>query len=248
MSNLAGVPSDDLADVLATGRTDVTTIFVSMSARHPDGGDAEYLEWHSLDHRPEQSRLSALRGSLRLVSTPECRAVRAVTNERYDRVDHVMSYLFAERAGLKEFGALGTALAAGGRMPLRMPRIELGVYTLDGMVAARRALVAADVIPWRPTRGVFILVEQGAAPAAGLAEIPGVAGVWWYAGVTAGPPASVDTTGMQITYCYLDGEPVEVAKRIGGVVQRRWTDGGVVPLLAAPFHTVVPYEWGRYLP
>jgi hypothetical protein len=67
---LVGAPSDDVEAVLATGRTDVTTVFVSMSARHPDGGDAEYLEWHTLDHRPEQSRLATVRGSIRLVSTP----------------------------------------------------------------------------------------------------------------------------------------------------------------------------------
>jgi hypothetical protein len=40
---LVGTPSDDLDAVLATGRTDVTTVFVSLSARHPDGDDAEYL-------------------------------------------------------------------------------------------------------------------------------------------------------------------------------------------------------------
>ena len=44
--------------------------FVSMATRHPDGTDAEYLHWHTLDHRPEQHRLSAVRASLRLVSTP----------------------------------------------------------------------------------------------------------------------------------------------------------------------------------
>jgi hypothetical protein len=29
-----------------------------MSARAPDGRDAEYVEWPSLDHRPEQHRLA----------------------------------------------------------------------------------------------------------------------------------------------------------------------------------------------
>jgi hypothetical protein len=56
-----------LPEVLATGATDVRMIFVSMAAREPGGRDAEYLEWHSLDHRPEQHRLAGLRHSLRLV-------------------------------------------------------------------------------------------------------------------------------------------------------------------------------------
>ena len=66
---LPGTPSDEVADVLATGRGDITTLFVSMARRHPEGRDAEYLRWHTLDHRPEQHRLAAVRASLRLVST-----------------------------------------------------------------------------------------------------------------------------------------------------------------------------------
>ena len=46
-------------------RSDVTTLFVSMSARHPEGQDADYLEWHTFDHRPEQQRLASLRTSVR---------------------------------------------------------------------------------------------------------------------------------------------------------------------------------------
>ena len=67
---LPGTPSDQITEVLATGRGDVTTLFVSMARRHPDGADAEYLRWHTLDHRPEQHRLAGVRASLRLVSTP----------------------------------------------------------------------------------------------------------------------------------------------------------------------------------
>jgi hypothetical protein len=64
---LPGKPSDEIDDVLATGRGDITTLFVSMATRHPGGADAEYLRWHTLDHRPEQHRLSAVRVSVRLV-------------------------------------------------------------------------------------------------------------------------------------------------------------------------------------
>ena len=63
---LPGKPSDEVDDVLATGRGDITTTFVSMATRHPDGIDADYLQWHTLDHRPEQHRLRAVRASLRL--------------------------------------------------------------------------------------------------------------------------------------------------------------------------------------
>ena len=82
--DLPGTPSDEVTEILATGSGDITTMFVSMATRHPEGTDAEYLRWHTLDHRPEQHRLSAVRASLRLVSTPACRAARAVSTSRFD--------------------------------------------------------------------------------------------------------------------------------------------------------------------
>jgi hypothetical protein len=89
--DLKGTPSDQLPDVLATGQTSVRFVFISFSARDPNGRDAEYLEWHTLDHRPEQYRLPELRSSLRLVSTPECRKARAASIGPFDSVDHVMA-------------------------------------------------------------------------------------------------------------------------------------------------------------
>jgi hypothetical protein len=32
------------------------------------------------------------------------------------------------------------------------------------------------------------------------------------------------------------------------MLEHRWRTEAVVPLLAAPFHTLVPFEWARYLP
>src|ERR1700733_4142814 len=110
MSLLPGTASDDVPGVLATGDGDITTMFVSMAIRHPEGTDAEYLRWHTLDHRPEQHRLSAVRASLRLVSTPACRAARAVSGGPLDSVDHVMTYFFTDAAGLHDFNELSTAL------------------------------------------------------------------------------------------------------------------------------------------
>lgn len=245
--DLPGTPSDELPDVLATGATDVRMIFVSMTAREPDGRDAEYLAWHSLDHRPEQYRLAGLRHSLRVVSTPACRAARAFSDPRYDAVDHVMTYFFAEGAALNQFSALSTALG-GDRRPLQLPTVDAGYFRLAGKVAARRAVAGADVIPWRPACGVYLIVEQGAASPAALTDIAGVAGIWWHEGGAPPAPGLRDNTGMQVTYCFLDGDPVETAERLRRPLEQRWAAGKVVPLLAAPFHTVVPFEWSRYLP
>ena len=49
MTQLPGTPSDEVSEVLATGRGGITTLFVSMATRHPEGTDADYLRWHTLD-------------------------------------------------------------------------------------------------------------------------------------------------------------------------------------------------------
>jgi hypothetical protein len=241
MTPFAGTPSDDLPAVLETGRGDVTTVFVSLTTREPDGRDAEYIRWHSLDHRPEQHRLAGLRGSLRLVSTPACRAARAASHDPYDAVDHVMTYWFAGPESLGAFMALGRALGAAGRMPLRLPSVEVASYQVAGRVAAPRVVVGADVVPWRPAVGVYLLLEHGTGASGRLSEADGVAGVWW------ATRADGDVV-TQVTYCFLDDDPVVVAERLEPLLADRWRTGELHALLAAPFFSVVPDAWGRYLP
>jgi hypothetical protein len=79
-------------------------------------------------------------------------------------------------------------------------------------------------------------------------DVPGVAGVWWYKGRSGEPPSGLDAEGVQITYCYLDEDPVSAAPRLGEAMQHRWASGRVGGLLAAPFYPITPFEWRRYLP
>jgi hypothetical protein len=249
MSVLSGTASDGAPAILATGRSDITTIYVSMSGRHPEGRDANYLEWHSLDHRPEQHRLPALRTSFRVVSTPACRAARAASHSRYDATDHLMTYLFTDLGGMPSFNELSIALAQAGRVPHRLPLVERGVYRRDGMVAAPRIKAGADVLPWWPTKGVYVLIERGQAPPGDLVDIAGVGGIMWGGALPLDPPfTTTPNTGLQITYCFLDDDPATTGERLRPALEKRWTGSGIEPLLAAPFHTIVPYEWDRFLP
>ncbi len=241
-------PSDEVEDVLATGSGDITTTFVSMATRHPDGTDADYLQWHTLDHRPEQHRLSAVRASLRLVSTPACRGTRAVRHERFDPVDHVMTYFFSDTGGLDGFLALSTALGGAGRKLPLLPHVERGVYGVQSRLAAARVKVGADVLPWWPARGVYLLLETREAPSTELLEVEGVAGIWSMAALDVGPALASAPAGQRLTYCFLDDDPVATAARLGPVLEKRWNATDIDPLFAAPFHPVVPHEWGRYVP
>ena len=245
---LPGKPSDDVADVLATGNGDITTLFVSMATRHPDGTDADYLQWHTLDHRPEQHRLGAVRASLRLVSTPACRAARAVTHERFDPVDHVMTYFFSDTAGMDGFLTLSTALGGAGRKLPLLPHVERGVYGVQSRAAAPRVKVGADVLPWWPARGVFLLLETQETPPAALLDVDGVAGIWSTSALDVSPKLASAPAGQQLTYCFLDEDPVATAARLRPVLEKRWSEADIGPLFAAPFYPVVPHEWGRYVP
>ncbi|OBI72783.1 hypothetical protein A9X01_07935 [Mycobacterium asiaticum] len=233
-----GTPTDEAVGILAAGNGNISTLFVSMAKRHPDGADADYLRWHSLDHRPEQYRLPSLRASLRLVSTPECRSARVVSREPFDPVDHVMTYFFSDRGGLEAFTELGRALRDAGRMMPLLPPVQRGVYEVGRKSAAPRVMVGADVLPWLPLRGVFLLVERGTAPSDGLADIDGVAGVW----------SAAQEPAQWISYCFLDGDPVATTGHLAPALEAGWRASGTEALLAAPFHVVVPYQWDRYVP
>lgn len=246
-----GTPSDQVPDVLRHGRTDVRAAVVSMSARSPEGDDARYLEWHGLDHLPEQHRIAGVRAGTRWVSTPACRSARAAGVGHFDEVDHVVSYLMADPlpATLDTFFALGADLRLSGRMPVRLPAIELGGYRLTDTTAAARVLVGADVLPWRPTLGAYLLLEEGpAVDGSALLDVAGVAGAWQLTGTDSLHARLAPTAGRTLTLCFLDDDPVATAGRLGEVVRARWRSGAVVPLLAAPFVTVVPRAWDRALP
>ena len=222
-----------------------------MARRHPEGHDAEYLRWHTLDHRPEQHRLHSVRASLRLVSTPACRAARAAGDEHFDAVDHVMTYFFTDQSGLASFNELSEALGGADRKLPLLPPVQRGVYAVSHKVASPRVKIGADVLPWWPVRGVYLLLESGA-----MAQPDATSDLWRrrrrrrLVRCLAGVDASLASApaGQTITYCFLDDDPVATAKRLQPVVTARWERRGITPLLAAPFHPVVPYEWERHLP
>lgn len=245
-------PSDDAPAVVAHGGIDVLASIVSMSARAPGGDDATYLRWHGLDHLPEQHRLPGVRHGARWVSTPACRAARLARDDRFDAMDHLVQYLVADPLDttLEGFFSLGQALHQVGRMPVRLPSVELGGYRLVETIAAPRALVGAAVLPWRPHRGIELLVEQGRStePLTALVDVDGVAGAWSYEGTAGLHRRLASTDGLRLHILYLDEDPVTVADRLRAPLARRWVDEAVAPLLAAPMVTVVPFAWDRALP
>jgi hypothetical protein len=150
---------------------------------------------------------------------------------------------------MKSFNDLNTALREAGRAPYLLPLVERGVYRVDGMAAAPRIKVGADVLLWWSAKGVYFMIERGGAPVADLLDVPGVGGAWWGGAEPLEPPFTTrDNSGLHVSYLFLDDEPVQVAERLRARLEHRWATTGSEPLLAAPFHSLVAYEWDRYLP
>ena len=108
----------------------------------------------------------------------------------------------------------------------------------------------SPVLPWRPHRGVyFVIDEPGSAPAdlAAVLGLRGVAGVWRWRAEPSLHDRFDDLGPLAFTVVYLECEPVSVAAKLG-----EWAcsagSGAHGTLLAAPLHTVVPFDWERHLP
>ncbi len=239
--------------------------FFSITHTSPTGDDGPYLDWHQLDHMPEQYLLHGLVAGQRWASTPACRRSRAAESEGWASVEHVVCYLMGEPVDrtVDDFLALGQELTDVGRYPVAMPSQYRGALRLRGAAAAPRVLVSDVVVPFRPHRGIYLIVDEpetpepteGAVPRhlsslrdeelAALLTDPGVAGVWTY---TTSPDlrrSMFSPGGYRMTVCYLDDEPPAVGERLREIVTT--TEAAPVRrVLAAPFESILRWEWGRF--
>ncbi|MGH9081024.1 MAG: hypothetical protein ACRDYE_13320 [Acidimicrobiales bacterium] len=134
--------------------------FFSLSGHSETGDDRPYLEWHLLDHLPEQYQLPGLIAGQRWAATPSCRAARAAAVGDWSTVEHVVCYLMGNPLDetIDEFLTLGRHLAELGRFPHTLPSRYAGGLRLLETHAAPRVLVSAEVVPFRPHRGVYLIV------------------------------------------------------------------------------------------
>lgn len=225
-----------------------------------------YNRWHQLDHLPEQLPLPGIAAGNRWVCTPECRRARAACAEMLAPVHYVTLYLLTEPVPdtLEEFSALGARLHQEGRF-FGPRRAHLsGPFDVVSASVARRVSVSPAAVAFRPTTGVYVLVEDHASAPGGvvaqpdaaagdwrapraedgeLCAVEGVAGVWAFA---ASPLAGARWRPgrRRVTVCYLDDEPLEVARRLAPSVEarRRRGDGSGL-VYAGPFETITPWRW-----
>ena len=243
--------------------------FFSLTSGPASGDDAAYLRWHLLDHQPEQYSIPGLRLGTRWYADDRCVARRTAETPELAPVRHAVAYLMAEplEDTLTEFARLGRRLAEAGRYPEPATPHLLGAYELRDASPAPAALVSAAALPFRPHRGVYLLVERptGAAPLDGwwswqaaehvpaLLTTEGVAGVCTFAttprlgegadqAARYGTKAPWDPGSSIVTVVYLDQDVERAAVRIDPLVRARWDGGAVAPRLAGPLRSPVAFE------
>jgi len=237
--------------------------YFSISRSGTTGDDRDYLEWHQLDHMPEQWRIPGVVWGSRWASTAPCEAVRAVQVGEWAAVAHVVNYLMREpiEETLDDFFSLAQELRDAGRFSVGLPSVFQGALRLLETHAAPRVLVAPDVVPFRPNRGVYVVVEEPTdtdrwdayqqrvhrqtLPA--ILAVPGVAGAWVFGTSPSVRPREIYSAGhYRITVCYLDDEPAAVGARLVEPLSQSWEGAPTRPLLAAPFESMMTCAWDRF--
>ncbi len=241
--------------------------FFSLSGGPLDGDEDAYLRWHLLDHQPEQYSIPGIRLATRWRADDRCLADRWVATPPLAPVRHAVAYLMTEPvdATLSAFARLGRRTAEAGRFPVATSSHLLGAYHLVHGYAAPRILVSAAAVPFRPHRGILLLVERAdgdevdtwvrwhhAEHVPALLGHDGVAGAYTFRSSTrlgVGPDQAArygmprwDPGDRFVTVVYLDGDLHPTAAALEPTVRDRWARGGVEPELAGPFRSTVTYE------
>ena len=120
------------------------------------------LAWHQLKHVPELYGADGVLNAQRWVSTKACRDERAIESELLAPVENVISYLLGKPA--KE--SYDSMLSYSQSLPREVDRPLGGEVLLDSFfdpvatAVAPRVEVSAQVLPWRPNRGIYLLIDQ----------------------------------------------------------------------------------------
>lgn len=227
-----------------------------------------YNEWHQLEHRPENLRLPGVVWGERWVHAPDCAMTATLSAaSTFANLHYVNMYWFAEPAAAST--AAWSALAEetfhrGGRADVHLAnRLFMEFFRpIRGYVSSRIRLTA-DVLPFRPNRGVHLTVSRVDEPRSTAAErlfawydrerlpatvaLDGVAGAWTFASEStfAAPldlTRGVAPPSVRLTLLYLDEDPLLVTDQVQRLAPP--PDPTVeTTLFSGPLHAITPWQW-----
>jgi hypothetical protein len=187
-----------------------------------------YNAWHQLDHLPEQFTVDGLTFGQRWVRSPRCQAAEASTSPLLERFHYLTLYLMRDEGVLPAFFALAERLRAEDRFFAARRALLSGPFDVVGRWAAPRVAVSAEAVPFRPSRGVHVVVGPP-VDGAEMVGRPGVAGVWQFADAPG---------GRTVTLAFVDGDLWQASAAIGTATG---TAGAVE--WAGPLERVDAFRW-----
>ena len=233
----------------------------SLTAAPPPGDDGSYLRWHLLDHMPEQYQLAGIVQGLRWIADGDYVDHRLAAQGPLGDVGNAVHYLVSDpvEETFDDFVALGRTLRDNGRFPITRPSLQVAGLRLLQWQSAPHALISAEVVPFRPHRGILLIVEEPtdgrsndwlqwlhAEHYPALLAAPGTAGAWTLGSTTAWQiPRSWRTDHQYITVVYLDGDPLAVTDALAPLIEQRWRSAAVRPVFAGPLRTMISWEAWR---
>jgi len=203
--------------------------FFSFTEVTDPAGHAAYNEWHQLDHLPEQFSLDGIFFGQRWVCSPACRSARVAVSPLLEPCHYMTLYLMRDERVLPAFAELAQILRREDRF-FEARRAHLsGPFEVADRFVSPRVKVSAGVVPFRPSRGVYVVVGPPVDDGSLVAH-DGVAGAWRF----------VDGAGTRtITVAFVDGDLLSVAVELGQWCLDR-PDGLE---WAGPLEAVDPYRW-----
>lgn len=228
-------------------------IFSLTAPAKPDD-DGSYLRWHLLDHMPEQYQLPGIVHGLRWIADGTYPDHRLITGG--PAIGNAVHYLVGDPVAetFNDFVALGRRLRDAGRFPVWRPLLQISGLQL---LQWHSSFVSAEVVPFRPHRGVLLIIEEPVAdlPLAwlewlrtehylALMSASGVAGAWMFGPTDAWNPAPRGwrTYAQYITVVYLDEDPLATTAALAFAIEERWRTAAVRPVFAGPLRTMISWE------
>ena len=132
----------------------------SLTPPAPD--DDDYLRWHLLDHMPEQYQLPGIVYGLRWIADGDYPGHRLAADGPLGEIGNAVHYLVGDpvEETFDDFVTLGRALRENGRFPVTRASLQVAGLRLLQWQSSPRALISAEVVPFRPHRGVLLIVEE----------------------------------------------------------------------------------------
>nr|WP_244168164.1 hypothetical protein [Mycobacterium paraffinicum] len=235
----------------------------SLTAAAPAGDDGSYLRWHLLDHMPEQYQLPGIVYGLRWIADGDYPQHRVAGHGPLADIANAVHYLVGDpvEETFDDFVTLGRELRENGRFPVVRPSLQVAGLRLLQWQSAPHALISAEVVPFRPHRGVVLIVEEpvdGRRPDTwlqwlhaehhpALLAAPGTAGAWTFGSSTGWShlPRGWRTDFQYITVVYLDADPLTTTDALAPLLEDRWRSGAVRPSFAGPLRSMVGWEAWR---